>query len=194
MAITISRRALLLTAVAAAALIALTLFLLGPRLSDEDRNPIRVKNKKLRIETEDKDAKWHKPGAAGKWRLDVGNRLTTDRYTVTAFGADPAAECPAQMSGNSVEFQFQAGPNLHVLTFSFQPQSSGANPKLEPVLDTASTLKDDNSKKVKKLQIDGDPEGAITSLIVRDAATQIGKCSFPGDRRVIVELCMHNCS
>lgn len=194
MALTLSRRTLVLAVVAAAGLVALTLFLLGPRLADEDRNPIRVKNKKLSIETEDKDAKWHKPGAAGKWRLDVSNRVTTDRYTVTAFGADPVAECPAPMTGNSVEIQFQAGPNLHVLTFSFQPQSSGGNPKLEPVLDTASSLQEDNSKKVKKLRINGDPDGAITSLVVRDGANQTGKCSFPGDRRVSIELCMHSCS
>jgi hypothetical protein len=186
MPVTLSRRALVGMALAAASLALLTIFLL--QAEDEDRNPIRVKNNKLRIETEDKDAKWKKPGAAEKWRLDGGNRTTTDRYWATAYGAVPG--CVAPLQGTSVEIKFQVtSGSLQTYTFSLQM----AGNKNEPVLDTDAPLTDDNSKKVKKLMPKDDPEGVITQMTVRDGSTEIGKCDFPGDRRVQIEICMHGC-
>ncbi len=186
MAVTLSRRAILIMSLAAAGLALLTVFLLQ---TDEDRNPIRVKNNKLRIETEDKDAKWKKPGSAEKWRLDGGNRATTDRYSVTAYGAVPG--CVAPLAGTSVEIKYQvaSGP---LQTFTFSLQRTGN--KDEPVLDTDAPLTDDNGNKVRKLMPKDDPDGVITQMIVRDGSTEIGKCEFPGDRRVQIEICMHNCS
>jgi hypothetical protein len=47
----------------------------------------------------------------------------------------------------------------------------------------------DNSKKRKILSMNDDKLGGISELVVGSTT-----CTFPTDRRVEVELCLHNCS
>jgi hypothetical protein len=193
MAITFSRRAIVATAFVAATLAVGTLVILKLTTADEDRNPIRVKNNKLRIETEDKDAKWKKPNAAQPWRLDGGGRLTVQNYFVTAFGALPETACTPSLKGTSVDIQFKdtSSGAAHTLTFSLQLSGS----KIEPALatDAGTTLRENNEKKVRKLSIENDPDMTITQMTVSDGGTPVGTCNFSGDRRVLIELCMHGC-
>lgn len=195
MAITLSKRAILGLAVAAAGLFVVTLYFLST--ADDDQNPIRVKNKQLLIETEDKDAKWHKPGAGEKWRLDVGNRESSEQYTVTAYGANPDAgnPCLKPLEGEEAEIQFQVtnGP-LTVFTFNLERVGNKNQPAVSV---SGATMSADNSNKVKRLRPNAGPnqlEGSITQLVVRKAGAPVATCSFPADRKVLVELCMHSCS
>jgi hypothetical protein len=181
-AITFSKRAILATALFATAIAVATWFLLG---TDDDRNPIRVKNKLLRIESEDKQGSWVKPGAAEKWKLDANNRKSASEYIVTTYGADG---CIDVMRGTTVEIRYEfpnTGAQARTITFSLQLNGN----KTEPVLDSSVPMTADNSNKVKKLRMTDDVQGAITRLVVGGTT-----CTFPTDRRVSVELCMHNCS
>lgn len=193
MAITLSKRALLLVAVAAAALVVTAMFLLT---TDDDQNPIRVKNKQLFIETESKDH-WDKPGASEKWHLKGGSHHDADQYTVAAFGANPDGDnaCLKPLLGEAAEIQFQV-TNGPLVVFTFNLEQVGN--KNEPAVTVSgATMSADNSKKVKRLRINAGPnalEGAITQLVVRKAGNPDATCTFPADRKVLVELCVHSCS
>lgn len=194
MAITLSKRAILGLAVAAAGLFVVTLYFLSA--ADDDQNPIRVKNKQLFIETESKDH-WDKPGASEKWRLKGGSHHDADQYTVTAFGANPegANACLKSLPGQEAEIQFQV-TNGPLVVFTFNLERVGN--KNEPAVTVSNaTMTADNAKKVKRLRINAGPnalEGAITQLVVRNAGNPDATCTFPPDRKVLVELCVHSCS
>lgn len=178
-----------------------TLLILRLLAGDDDENPIRVKNKELRIESEDKEGAWTKvPAASEKWRLNVANRYSATQYVVTAYGANPDPEaCKNQLTGTIVEVAYkypnnaQGQPPETTQTLTFSLVQSG--PKTVPLLDSTTPMTEDNSKKVKKLRMSDDKVGGITRLTVKKDLSDAGtSCSFPADRRVAVEICMHNCS
>lgn len=198
MAITLSKRAILGLAVGAAALGVAVFFL---TTTEDDQNPIRVKNKQLLIEMEDKDAKWKKlPLAAEKWRVEVGNKLASDLYTVTAYGANPEGTnpCLQPLQGDTAEIQFRLTTGqVAILTFTLPKFGDKSEPQLEV---SGATMKEDNEpKKVKRLQMNNPSggttpaEGTITQLSVLKAGAAVGACSFPADRKVLIELCTHRC-
>ena len=189
MAITISRRALLITAVAVAALVVVTYFVMKLFvLGSEDENPIRVRNKQLRIETYDRN--WIKPGAAEKWKMNNANPTASQQYTVTAYGANPG--CIDPMTATTVEIRYSipstTGGNPEVRTLSFSLELNPAG-KAVPVLVPSVQMTADNSKKRKILSMVDDKLGGLSELVVGNTT-----CTFPTDRRVEVELCLHNCS
>ena len=191
MAITTTRNVLLITALGAGAIAAATILYLS--LADDDQNPIRVKNKQLRIETEDKNAKWTKRASQEKWTLGIGNPTSATEYVVTAYGADPT--CITPMRGDEVEIQYEVAGAAEKFTFRLVPIGSSAN--REPELEASTAMTADNAgpkvKKLRRTAETGSVVGAITSMKVSGGGTS-SNCSFPKDRRVAVELCMHNCS
>lgn len=188
MAITISRRALLMTAVIAAALIIGTLIVTRFILGSEDENPIRVRNKQLRIETFEKN--WVKVGGVEKWKMNNANPTASSQYTVTAYGANP--DCIDSMTATTAEIRYSipssSGGNPEVRTLSFSIELNPAGKPI-PVLVPSVAMTEDNSKKRKILSMTDDKLGAISELTVGTKT-----CTFPSDRRVEVELCLHNCS
>jgi hypothetical protein len=169
----------------------------------DDENPIRVKNKELRIESEDKEGAWTKvpnPGGSEKWRLNVANRYSATQYVVTAYGANPDPEaCKNQLTGTIVQVAYkypntaQGQPPETTQTFTFTLVQSGQN--TVPLLESTAPMTENNAKKVKKLRMSDDKVGGITELTVKKDLSDAGtSCSFPADRRVAVEICMHNCS
>jgi hypothetical protein len=191
MAITISKRALVFTVLAAAAVGTAT-FIYLKVFVDDDQNPIRVRNKQLQIETEDAKAHWaKKSGEAKKWILDGHNPKDVAEYVVTAYGANG---CLDPLKGKEVVITYEVSGSPVTFAFRLAPKNPGST-KLEPELDAGVDMTADNSApKVKKLhRTDQSVIGAITSLTVSNG-TAPGNCTFPADRRVAVELCMHNCS
>lgn len=160
-------------------------------LADEDRNPIRVKNKILHFESEGKHSEWNGDSAT-KWRLK-GNKHDSGVYEVNAFGS---ADCLAPLSGQSVQIVFQIGadddPQRQTKTFVFGIEGTGN--KREPIVTFDNvTMTADNSGYSKKLRIDADPQGAIKEVTVTPPSGSATKCTFPADRRVMVELCREKC-
>ena len=186
---TTTSKVLLGTAVVAGAITAAYFFTL-----DDDQNPIRVKNKQLRIETEDKNANWTKEPNAEKWKLGVGNPTTATEYFVTVYGANPATTCVSPMTGSEVAIQYKL-PDGTEQNFTFRLVGIGSSPNKEPELEASTPMTAENHRpKVKKLRRTTENViGAITSLTVRGGTTT-STCTFPDDRLVAVELCMHNCS
>lgn len=189
MPITFSRRALLLTALFAAGVVVATLFVTKFLLGSDDENPIRVRNKQLRIETYEKN--WVKTGATEKWKMNNANPTASNEYIVTAYGANP--QCTNIMRGTSVVITYEipsaspdVRPEVRTLSFALELNSAG---KPIPVLTPSVAMTADNSKKRKFLKMTDDKLGAIASVEVAGTT-----CTFPSDRRVEVELCLHNCS
>ena len=188
MAITISKRALLITTLAVASLIAVTYFVTKFVLGSEDENPIRVRNKQLRIETYDRN--WIKTGGTEKWKMTNANPTASQQYTVTAYGANPG--CIDPMTATTVEIRYSipstSGGNPEVRTLSFSLELNPAGKPI-PVVVPSIPMTADNSKKRKILSMNDDKLGGISELVVGGTT-----CTFPTDRRVEVELCLHNCS
>jgi hypothetical protein len=169
------------TAVGVAALAVGVFFLLA---DDEDRNPIRVKNKQLRIETDGKP--WVKPGGGETWKPNHPNGKSVNAYQVSVFGAnEPACATLLHSATVVVRYAFpNAGTQPRTFTFRFQQTGS----KSEPVIDAPVPMTAENNTNNKKLRMTDDTQGAITEAVVGTTT-----CTFPTDRRVTLELCMHNC-
>ena len=162
-------------------------------LSDEDRNPIRVKNKILHFETEGKNSKWDPDGGtANKWRLK-GNKHGSGQYEVNAYGS---TECLTPVSGETVDILFDiptSGGSVETRKFTaaLEPVGNGS----EPVLQAEEAMAADNSSDAKKLRFARSPEpnGSIREVTIH-TGQNTKTCRFPSDRRVLVELCRGSCS
>jgi hypothetical protein len=156
-------------------------------LGSEDENPIRVRNKQLRIETYERN--WIKTGGIEKWKMNNANPTASTQFTVFAYGAN--AGCIDPMTSTTVEIRYaipsaSGNPEVRTLSFSLELNPAG---KPIPILTPSVPLAADNSKRRKILSMTDDKLGAITEVTVGPKT-----CTFPSDRRVEVELCLHNCS
>jgi hypothetical protein len=154
----------------------------------EDENPIRVRNKILHFDTEGKQSFWKKDNDTRVWRLKK-NKHGTTVFEVLAFGADSG--CLDAMKGTSVAIVFELRGGVRKnFVFTIEDKGEGNEPAVDP---GDVTMREDNSSYTKKLGIDGNPEGAIKEVTVTYQSTT-KTCTFPDDRRVLVELCRNQCS
>jgi hypothetical protein len=160
-------------------------------LSD-DENPIRVRNEQLRIETYERD--WVPVGNTGKWRINNGNPTESTEYTVTVYGSKPESNCNGVMRAPNVDVEYAIprpsgqSPDLRTFKFAIESPNPSGGRKV-PILTPSVRMTPDNSHNWKILRMEQDDVGAISHVVIGGKT-----CDFPGDRRVEVELCVHNCS
>jgi len=158
----------------------------------EDENPIRVRNKVLHFDTEGRQSFWKKDNQnPRRWRLKKNGHSTTV-FEVIAFGTNDSG-CFDPLKAERVEVTFALAGSSDRKTFVFSINNDEGEGN-EPVVDTGDVaMTEDHSGHTKRLRIDGDPQGAIEKIkVTHQSSTR--ECSFPGDRRVLIELCRNQCS
>jgi hypothetical protein len=142
--------------------------------ADDDRAPIRVKNRKLLIETDYK--KWKDQGTGKDWKFDsIGD---VSEFVVTAFGSDQACD----QRGTEVVISYTPqGSTPQQLTLKLDGQ--------KPMLTSTMAMEQD-SVTPEKLKVAGNPDGAMTRVAVTGASNP---CTFSGGSQRLVEICLHDC-
>ena len=184
----ITRTTRMLLAVGTVSLATSTLACTRQLIRSEDENPIRVRNKILHFDTEGRQSFWKKDNDTRMWRLKKNNHGTTV-YEVLAFGANSGCLDPMKGTSVSIVFELRSGGRKNFV-FTIEDRGDGNEPAVDP---GDVTMREDNSGHAKKLGIDGNPEGAIREVTVTYQSTT-KTCSFPEDRRVLIELCRNPCS
>ncbi len=145
----------------------------------EDRPEIRVRNRKLTIENDEKN--WIALDVSNKqWKMDHSEGYSVESYQVIVFNSKN--DC-GPLAGNEVLISLEINNDVHVFKFHLV-ESTGIN---EPVVTSPVELRHRSLSWKKKLKIKDDPEARITKIDVNGK-----QCSFPGDpeKEVRVKLQM----